>query len=95
MKVKWTRRALKQLKIAQEYIAEDNPIAAQEVAQRIWDATKLLSAQPDMGRLGRVTGTREWVVKKTPYLLAYQVVGDDLRVIAVIHSKQLWPKSFH
>ncbi|MBN1379408.1 MAG: type II toxin-antitoxin system RelE/ParE family toxin [Gammaproteobacteria bacterium] len=79
---------------AQDHIAQENPLAAQAVAQRVWDAAELLLTQPDTGRPGRVMGTREWVVNKTPYLLAYTVEKDVLQILGVIHSKQLWPNMF-
>ena len=69
LNLKWTKRALRQLTHAQDYIAQDNPAAAQAVAQRIADAVRLLPTQPWIGRTGRIEGTREWVVKQTPYLL--------------------------
>ncbi|WP_394698341.1 type II toxin-antitoxin system RelE/ParE family toxin [uncultured Desulfobacter sp.] len=62
MPVKWTRTALRNLDNAIEYIAEDRPIAAKEVGQKIWDSAKLLADHPGMGRPGRVPGTRELVV---------------------------------
>jgi plasmid stabilization system protein ParE len=80
---------------AQGYILQDDPAAAQRIAQRIADAAKLLLTQPNMGRPGRVEGTREWVVKDTPYLIAYCVESDALQVVGVIHSKQRWPEAFH
>ena len=66
MKLKWTKRALQQLEKAIDYIAEDNPLAAQAVAKRIYEATDILKQQPDIGRDGRVKYTKEWVIKKTP-----------------------------
>ncbi len=95
LKLKWTKRALEQLKTAHDYIAEENPVVAQAVAQRIWDATELLLTQPEIGRQGRITGTREWVIKKTPYLLAYVVEDDSVQILRVIHSKQRWPDILH
>ena len=50
LKLKWTKRALQQLKAAQDYIARDNPAAACDVAERIAQATRLLLTQPQMGR---------------------------------------------
>lgn len=95
LKLKWTKRALQQFKEAQDYIARDNPAAAGDIAERIGQATRLLLTQPQMGRTGRVKGTREWVVQQTPYLLAYSVVNDTLQILRVIHSKQNWPLAFH
>jgi plasmid stabilization system protein ParE len=62
LKLKWTKRALHQLKTAQDYIAQENPRAAYEVAERIKEAAELLLSQPRMGRPGRVKDTHEWVV---------------------------------
>lgn len=91
----WTKRALRQLIQAQGYIAQDNPIAANEVATRIVEAISLLSTQPRIGRKGRVEGTYEWVVKQTQYFIVYAIEGDKLQILRVIHSKQNWtPESY-
>jgi len=95
LKLKWTKRALQQLKEAQDYISRDNPAAARDIAERIAQATRLLLTQPQLGRTGRVQGTREWVVMHTPYLLAYTVKNDTVQILSVIHSKQDWPQAFH
>jgi len=91
LKLKWTRRALQQLTNAQDYISQNNPTAAKQIATRIVDATQLLLTQPMMGRKGRVTGTYEWVVKQTPYLIVYTTNDNTLQILRVIHSKQNWP----
>ena len=95
LKLKWTKQALVQLKTAHDYINEENPVVAQAVAKRIWDAAEILLTQPEMGRPGRISGTREWVIKKTPYLLAYAVKDDTVQVLRIIHSKQRWPDILH
>jgi addiction module RelE/StbE family toxin len=94
LKLKWTKRALLQLIHAQDFIAQENPVAAQAVAQRIADAARLLPNQTRIGRPGRVEGTREWVVKQTPYLLVYAIENDAVQIVSVIHSKQRWPDTF-
>ena len=91
LKLKWTKRALQQLDKAQDYIAKDNPTIAHSIAERIVQAAHLLLTQPRMGRIGRVSGTREWVVNQTSYFLVYVIKGDTLQVLRVIHSKQNWP----
>ena len=50
MRVKWSRKALLNLEHAVEYIAADNPTAAAEVAQRIWDISQMIADQPGIGR---------------------------------------------
>lgn len=91
LKLKWTRRALEQLVEAQDYIAQDNPSAAHQIGERIAEATRLLLTQPRMGHRGRVAGTHEWIVQRTPYFLAYKLEDDELIILRVIHGKQHWP----
>ncbi len=61
---------------AVEYIATDKPAAAEKDAQRRWDAAQMLADQPNMGRPGRITGTRELVISGLPYILPYVKEGD-------------------
>jgi len=62
MKVVWSRRAVRHLTALRDYIAEDGPQNAAAVALRILQSVDLLATQPQMGRPGRVLGTRELVV---------------------------------
>jgi toxin ParE1/3/4 len=41
---------------------------------------------PRMGRLGRLSGTRELVISKTPYVVPYRVQGETIELLRVIHS---------
>ena len=72
MRVRWLRKALRNLDDEASHIAADSPAAAQVVVQRILDAVALLPEQPGMGRPGRVPGTRELVVLKTRYIVPYK-----------------------
>jgi toxin ParE1/3/4 len=51
----------------------------------------MLADHPHMGRAGRVDGTRELVVARTPYLVVYRVISTEVRIIRVLHSAQCWP----
>jgi plasmid stabilization system protein ParE len=73
------------------YIAEDSPANARAVAQRLLDAIENgIAWFPYMGRVGRVRGTRECVVRGLPFIVVYRV--DDQRGIvwveAVFHGAQ-------
>lgn len=90
MKVEWTRPALSDLIEAQAYIAQENFSAAKSIAQKIWDASKQLVKNPEIGRTGHVDGTREWVVGQTPYLIVYRIKEDQIEILRVWHSRQNW-----
>lgn len=92
MKIIWSRRALRHLVALRDYIAEDSPREAAKVAARILSSVELLATQPQMGRPGRITGTREWAIPGTPYVIPYRVKRDSLQLIAVFHGRQRWPE---
>ncbi|KFA39463.1 plasmid stabilization protein ParE, partial [Xanthomonas vasicola pv. musacearum NCPPB 4384] len=60
------------------------------MARQVLDATRTLAEQPGRGRAGRVAGTREWVVKQTPYVLVYRVRDDALQVLHVHLDASDW-----
>ncbi|MFC3441026.1 type II toxin-antitoxin system RelE/ParE family toxin [Sphingobium rhizovicinum] len=43
------------------------------------------------GRPGRVTGTRELIVHRN-YMLIYDVVGDVVRILRILHTRRQWPQ---
>jgi toxin ParE1/3/4 len=49
-----------------------------------------LAPHPNLGRLGRVLGTRELVVARTPYIVAYRIEEAAVVVLRVLHGAQQW-----
>ena len=94
MRVRWDPKALARLEAEGDYIARDSPVAAARVIARIMDAVDDLAIHPLKGRQGRVMGTRELVIPRTSYIVAYRVRGQIVEVLAVQHAAQQWPESF-
>jgi toxin ParE1/3/4 len=94
MIVRWTRRAIRSLDQLAEYIAEDNPDAADATVTRLLRAADALGQTPEMGRRGRVEGTRELVVPGSSYILAYEIAADEVWILLVCHGAQRWPDRF-
>ncbi|ETX06586.1 MAG: hypothetical protein ETSY2_16255, partial [Candidatus Entotheonella gemina] len=92
--LRWTRRALRDMRHLHDYIAARNPQAARRMVARIREATSYLYQAPRMGRLGRVAETRELSIAGTPYIVAYLIEGSEIQIVAVIHVRQQWPDSF-
>jgi toxin ParE1/3/4 len=90
--VVWSPRAIAHLGELRAYIARDNPNAATRVGRTLLAAVERLAEMPNLGRPGRIAGTREVVVPGTPYVIPYRMRGDRLEVIAVFHGRQKWPK---
>ena len=89
MKVVWSRRAIQHLVALREFIAKDSEQNVAAVASRILKAVDLLQRHPEMGRPGRIFGTRELVIPDTPYIIIpYHVRRERLELIAVFHGRQ-------
>ena len=91
MSVRWLRSALGDLQAIRQYIARDSQAAALRVVREIRRSAELLAEQPELGRAGRIAGTREWVVRRYPYIVAYRCVAHDVQILAVIHTSRCWP----
>ncbi len=94
MRVRWLRRALKNLDEEAAYIARDDPRAAARLVERIVASVERLADYPASGRPGRVPGTRELVVTDTPYLVPYRVRGETVEILRVFHGARKWPGEF-
>jgi toxin ParE1/3/4 len=91
VRIVWTHAAIRDLIRIRRYIERDNPLPASSVATRILKAVSQLAAHPQMGRFGRLSGTRELVISQTPYLVPYRLQGEAIELLRVIHSRQQWP----
>lgn len=92
MRIRWLRTALRNVEQAHGFIAKDSPGAAHAVVGRIGAAVQQLVDFPFSGRPGRVKGTRELVVIRTPFIVAYRVRGEIVDVLRVIHGAMRWPR---
>jgi len=92
MRIRWLRKALRNLDEEATYIAADDEAAARLVVGRIFEAVEQLSEHPGAGRPGRVPGTRELVVRNTRYILPYRVRGDRIEVLRLFHASRRPPK---
>jgi toxin ParE1/3/4 len=92
VRVRWLRRALRNLDEEAEYIARDNPDAAARTVRRFATAVEQqLTNHPASGRIGRVPGSRELIVTGTPYIVPYRVRGDAVEILRVFHAARKWP----
>jgi len=89
----WSPEAIADLIALRAYIAEGNPAAARRIALHIiHNVEELLSANREMGRPGRVPGTRELIIPKTPFIVPYRVHTDTIQVLRVFHGARRWPE---
>jgi toxin ParE1/3/4 len=93
MDIIWLDRARREVIHIRKYIAMDNPRVAQQVARRILEISKKLRATPNIGRPGRLYGTRELVITGTPFIILYRVRDGVIEFLRVIHAARRWPDS--
>jgi plasmid stabilization system protein ParE len=60
---------------------EQAPGRAADVVREIYDAPVRLAAFPQMGRTGKKADTRE----------VYQISGDVIHIVRILHGAQNWP----
>ena len=94
MQLSWSQPALRDVSALQAYIAQDNPEAAKRQVALISTGVNRLLGFPELGRPGRRPRTRELVVSKTPFIVAYMLQGEVIHILRVLHSRRRWPEAF-
>ena len=91
MIVVWLPEALRNRFEQADYIALDSPLAAAEQDEEIEQQVNGLMQHPKLGRPGRVKGTRELVIGRTPFIAIYRLVGPQrIEVLRLLHGSQAW-----
>lgn len=88
--IDWKPPAIADLMAIVDYIADDNPDAALALLEDIEAAVARLADYPRRGRLGRVAGTRELVIRSN-YIAVYVETPATLSVLRVLHAARMWP----
>ena len=94
MRIRWLKKAIKNLDVEADYIAEENAAAAAEMFVYLKTKVDSLKDFPSTGRPGRVPGTRELVIDRYPFVVPYRIVGDELHVLRVFHTRRKPPKTW-
>jgi toxin ParE1/3/4 len=94
MVVIWEESAITDLQEIFDFMVVKSPQNALLVDARICQQTDDLTVFPMRGRQGRVSRTRELVIQQTPYIAAYRVEENAVRILAILDGAQRWPKAF-
>ncbi|MBU4434552.1 MAG: type II toxin-antitoxin system RelE/ParE family toxin [Alphaproteobacteria bacterium] len=90
MKVRWTATAQQDRLDVMDYIAIESPRAALRMDLLFSDAAASLAEFPMRGRPGLVSGTRE-LFPHEAYRLVYEVDGDTVWILTLVHTARQWP----
>ncbi len=94
MTVEWTPLATAHLRSVFEYIARDNSAAAERVLAQVFAGVERLERFPNMGRSGRLEGSRELVMAGTPFVVPHRINRNRVEILAVFHASRKWPEQF-
>jgi toxin ParE1/3/4 len=93
MPIVWLPVAVQDVIHIRTYIADRDPQSASKIGQRIDRAIAHLSVMPNMGRPGRLFGTRELAISGTPFLAVYRVQNHRVEILRILHGRQPFPES--
>ena len=91
MTVRYTDTALGEIDDILEYIARDNPVAANEVSVAIEDTVALIQGQPRMAHVVYRGMVRVFPVGDHPYCIFYQVKPGEIVNRNVRHTRRQQP----
>jgi toxin ParE1/3/4 len=91
LKIRWLKTAVKTRFAQLDYIAKENPSAVLRLDEDIERQIARLADNPEAGRAGRVQGTRELVIARTPFIAVYRVKARRVEILRVLHGAQRWP----
>jgi addiction module RelE/StbE family toxin len=94
LNISWTRIAVQDLRAVWDFVGSDNEAAADKIIRRIFAAIEQLQGHPNLGRPGRVSGTRELVIIGTPYIVSYRSIRQEIQILAIVHGARRWPENF-
>ena len=92
MRVHWPHTAIEHLLAIYEHIAQDAPLYAQRMIDRLTKRSEQITAFPRSGRMVpeyEAPDIRE--VIERPYRIIYRIRTDQIDILAVVHGAQLLP----
>jgi toxin ParE1/3/4 len=94
MKVIWSATSVRHLQEVVEYLQGESAGGAITIRRRILETVRRIGQMPNSGRIGRIDGTREAVVPRSPYIVVYQISAQAVEILGIWHGARLWPESF-
>lgn len=86
MGIIWLDKALDDVATQADVIDLRRPASAAKLREVIARAVEYIAHFPKIGHPGRRPNTFEYVVPDWPYIIIYQVRGDNVTIMAVFHT---------
>jgi plasmid stabilization system protein ParE len=77
-----------------QYIERDNPQAANDMLEKVFDTLETLANYPELGERRGDLGKNIRVFTVRPYLVFYHPAADGIHVARVVHGARDFPAMF-
>lgn len=92
MFLNWTDPVISDWEHIHKYYRDEVPDGEETgraIVRSIYLATRQLTEPSFTGRPGKIPGTKELIVKDTPYIVYYEVRGPRVDLLRIIHTSRL------
>jgi toxin ParE1/3/4 len=100
MPIEWSRHASQDIRSLRLFGNRRDSNSGTRMARKVTASVAKLfalsedSGKKEVGRTGRVTGTRELVIADTPFIVPYRVQYGQVEILRVFHHSLPWPDQF-
>ena len=84
----WTESARDARDAALEYTARSSLRAALSQLAEVQKQTSRLLTHPHLGRPGRRKNMRELSINRTPFVVTYRIIGDNIQILHFRHTSR-------
>ena len=92
MHVRFSANAEADLRDIIDFLEPRNARACERIVTAIMTASDQLGRFPFLGRSGRVDGTRELSIPRTPYIIVYTLPDAFyIDIENIVHDRRQWP----
>ncbi len=82
----WTEDARETRDAALEHTARSSIRAALNQLAEVQKQTTRLLTHPHLGRPGRKKNTRDLSINRTPFVVTYRIIGDNIQILHFRHT---------
>ena len=86
--LEWTRRAAQAYYATLERIAEEDPVTAQRMRERVRHSLSLVQSQPAIGTPALRRGERRYPIANTGHVINYRVLPHAIRIVLWYRARQ-------
>lgn len=94
MKIVWSPLSFKRLENIYEFISDKDPVAAQNLINRIFERIESLTKYPERGRkVPEINRNEIREVFESEYRIIYKIEPKKILILTIRNFKQLLPKT--